>query len=165
MIIVQYIMLSRGLRTITRRNFGYFAPRNVPNYLSPESWTDKMVENYQYNWKIERLEQLIKYPDEQQLLESRDIDILNGLRDNLQSSVDNTNQRKSNQYQYIDESKKVIERLENNIVTDNDIKICSNLVNRKIDKMYKIIDIYNENIDKNNKLLENISQIIQNIKK
>lgn len=158
-------MLTRGLRTITRRNFGYFAPLNVPNYLSPESWTDKMVENYQYNWKIERLEQLIKYPDEQKLLKSGDIDILNGLKDNVQLSVDNTNQRKSNQYKYIDESKNIIERLENNTVTKNDIKICSSLINRKIDKMYKIIDIYNKNIDKNNKLLENISQIIQNIKK
>lgn len=157
-------MLTRGLRTITKRNFGYFAPRNVPNYLSPESWTDKEHENYQHNWKIDRLRHLIKNPDEQEWLKSRDIDVLNGLRDNLQLSVDNAYNRRSNQDQYICEAKQVIERLKTNSATDRDVKICSHLINGKIDKMYKKMDTYNENINRNNRLIENISQIIQNFK-
>ena len=156
-------MLLR-LNTITRRSFGYFAPCNVPNYLSPELWTDKEHETYQHNWKIDRLRHLIKNPDEEKWLKSKDINILNDLRDNIQLSVDNLYKRRSNQNQYIDEEKQVIERLKTNSPTDRDVKICEDLINGKIDKMYKKMDTYNENIDRNNRLIENISQIVQNSK-
>jgi len=80
-------MLTRGLRTITRRNFGYFRERNIPNYLSPELFTKEEAENYHYNWKMDQMKYLIKHPDEQKWLNQRDIDILDYLKDNLQSSL------------------------------------------------------------------------------